>query len=58
LDLQILYSMVEKDRKDPNYSMILSSSCIELIFALLEINPEKRISASDALKHRWFLKIN
>jgi serine/threonine protein kinase len=50
--------MVEKDRNDPNYSMTLSSSCIEFIFSLLETDPSKRISAQDALKHRWFLKLN
>jgi serine/threonine protein kinase len=32
----------------------LSSSGIELIKRLLAMDPEKRISAEEALNHKWF----
>ena len=36
----------------------LSESAKDLIMSLLDVNPERRISAKEALRHPWFRKCN
>jgi len=33
----------------------ISTEALDLVKSLLEIDPDKRVKAGDALKHKWFL---
>ncbi|KAA8499616.1 putative myosin light chain kinase [Porphyridium purpureum] len=57
---EILESIQTKDYGllPPSASETLSDDCQSLVYSLLQYNPKKRLSASAALHHPWFLSTN
>ena len=51
LDLSQLEEIKEKKKKNPQFQGNISVSCIDLLYRLLEIDPQKRLEAKEALKH-------
>ena len=55
IDLKVLENMKNEKKKDPGSKHFLSVSGIDLLFRLLEKDPDKRLNAKNALNHHWFI---
>ena len=53
---QIINEKIYEEQYDKNRLVNKSKECIDLIDKLLEKDPDKRISAEEALSHKWFEK--
>ncbi|EAR90933.1 Serine/Threonine kinase domain protein (macronuclear) [Tetrahymena thermophila SB210] len=57
LDLKILENLQKEKKLNPSKTNnhILSASGIDFLMRLLDVNPETRLQASQALTHHWFI---
>lgn len=58
MDVQGLLDMLDKKKKNPDAVNYLSFSCLDFVISCLHEDPEKRLTANDALNHAWFVNYN